>query len=141
MSQLHARTSQTGLKKIGGSCTYLFNLILARQCVNEGMCRADGGKSVIVKYLTSSKLTRLQLRDAAFRRTLLLQCLVLLHACAHPIPKKAKPGGGGGPKQPVPVLKEKQARALLSALGEQVFTSGIGYWLMSIEYIYDTSCV
>lgn len=77
---------------------------------------ADGGTSVIVKYLTSSKLTRLQLRDAAFRRTLLLQCLVLLHACAHPIPKKANPGRGA--KQPVPVLKEKQARAILSAAGD-----------------------
>lgn len=64
---------------------------------------------MIVKYLTSSKLTRLQLRDAAFRRTLLLQCLVLLQACANPIPRKAKPGGGGT-KLPVPGLKEKQAR-------------------------------
>ena len=45
---------------------------------------AENGQSVIVKYLTSSKLTLLQLRDAAFRRTLLVQCLVLLHACAHP---------------------------------------------------------
>lgn len=77
---------------------------------------ADGGKSVIVKYLTSSKLTRLQLRDAAFRRTLLLQCLVLLHACAHPIPRKAKPGGGGT-KTPVPVLKEKQARSHCADVG------------------------
>lgn len=65
---------------------------------------------MIVKYLTSSKLTRLQLRDAAFRRTLLLQCLVLLHARANPIPRKSKPGGGGT-KLPVPVLKEKQARS------------------------------
>lgn len=92
---------------------------------------ADGGKSVIVKYLTSSKLTRLQLRDAAFRRTLLLQCLVLLHACAHPISKKSQPGGGG-PKLPVPVLKEKQARAFLSAFGEQAFMSGIGHVLTSV---------
>lgn len=76
---------------------------------------------MIVKYLTSSKLTRLQLRDAAFRRTLLLQCLVLLHACAHPIPRKSDPGRRL-PKQPVPVLKEKQARAILSAVGgEQAF--------------------
>ena len=76
------------------------------------MCNADRGKSVIVKYLTSSKLTRLQLRDAAFRRTLLLQCLVLLHACAHPIAKKPNPIGTAGPKTVVPPLKEKQASAV-----------------------------
>lgn len=85
--------------------------------MTESICHADGGKSVIVKYLTSSKLTRLQLRDAAFRRTLLLQCLVLLHACAHPILRKAKPGGAVGQKLPVPVLKEKQVRACYLLVG------------------------
>lgn len=53
-------------------------------CPEQNLCCAENGQSVIVKYLTSSKLTLLQLRDAAFRRTLLVQCLVLLHACAHP---------------------------------------------------------
>lgn len=53
--------------------------------VVEQICgSAENGESVIVKYLTSSKLTSLQLRDAAFRRTLLVQCLVLLHALQHP---------------------------------------------------------
>ena len=55
---------------------------------------------MIVKYLTSSKLTKLQLRDAAFRRTLLVQCLILLHACAHPKHAVNKP--------PAHQLKEKQ---------------------------------
>lgn len=114
------------------------------------MCCTEGGKSVIVKYLTSSKLTRLQLRDAAFRRTLLLQCLVLLHACAHPILRKAKPGGAVGQKLPVPVLKEKQVRAwflhnlylkgiFLPAGGHQAFTPGIGHVGMRM-CMCDMSC-
>ena len=57
---------------------------------------------MIVKYLTSSKLTKLQLRDAAFRRTLLLQCLILLHACAHPKHAVNKP--------PAHQLKDKQVQ-------------------------------
>lgn len=76
-------------------------------CQSEGhACLADGGKSVIVKYLTSSKLTKLQLRDAAFRRTLLLQCLILLHACAHPKHAVNKP--------PAHQLKEKQVQLCFS---------------------------
>lgn len=63
---------------------------------------------MIVKYLTSSKLTRLQLRDAAFRRTLLVQCLVLLHACAHP--KHAVN------KAPLRQLREKQASLLYAGI-------------------------
>ena len=68
----------------------------------------DGGKSVIVKYLTTSKLTRLQLRDAAFRRTLLVQCLILLHACAHPKHSATKPAQHQ--------LKEKQASSSIAAV-------------------------
>ena len=35
---------------------------------------------MMVKYLTSSRLTKLQLRDAAMRRTVLTQCILLLHS-------------------------------------------------------------
>ncbi|DBA90252.1 hypothetical protein WJX77_005954 [Trebouxia sp. C0004] len=72
----------------------------------------DGGKSMIVKYLTSSKLTKLQLRDAAFRRTLLVQCLILLHACAHPKHAVNKP--------PTHQLKEKQVQEL-AQLQQQLY--------------------
>lgn len=72
----------------------------------------DGGKSMIVKYLTSSKLTKLQLRDAAFRRTLLVQCLILLHACAHPKHAVNKP--------PAHQLKEKQVQEL-AQLQQQLY--------------------
>ncbi|KAL0042710.1 hypothetical protein WJX79_008364 [Trebouxia sp. C0005] len=72
----------------------------------------DGGKSMIVKYLTSSKLTKLQLRDAAFRRTLLVQCLILLHACAHPKHAVNKP--------PMHQLKEKQVQEL-AQLQQQLY--------------------
>jgi len=37
-----------------------------------------------VKYLSSPKLMRLQLSDAAFRRHFLVQALVFLNACQHP---------------------------------------------------------
>ena len=41
-----------------------------------------------VKYLSSRKLIRLQLQDAALRRHFLLQALIFLHACQHPVVKK-----------------------------------------------------
>ena len=93
---------------------------------------ADGGKSVIVKYLTSSKLTKLQLRDAAFRRTLLVQCLVLLHACEHP----RHPTVG----KPLPKLKEKQVRimpnllqstcgSLLRMIKDSIVLCGLCHWI------------
>lgn len=37
-----------------------------------------------VKYLSSSKLMRLQLQDAGFRRQFLVQALIFLHCCRHP---------------------------------------------------------
>ena len=37
-----------------------------------------------MKYLTSSKLLHLQLRDPAFRKHFLLQCLILAHYCQRP---------------------------------------------------------
>ena len=37
-----------------------------------------------MKYLSSSKLMRLQLQDAGFRRQFLTQALVFLHCCCHP---------------------------------------------------------
>jgi hypothetical protein len=45
---------------------------------------AGDGQGVSVKYLSSSRLMGLQLRDATFRRHFLLQCLILMqasHAC------------------------------------------------------------
>eukprot|EP00887_Chlorella_sp_A99_P000489 scaffold17.g489.t1 len=47
-----------------------------------GAAAADGGSSV--KYLSSSRLIGLQLRDATFRRHFLLQCLVLMQYAERP---------------------------------------------------------
>ena len=47
----------------------------------NGLTALGGGgetESYCVKYLTSSKLLHLQLRDPAFRRHFLLQCLILM---------------------------------------------------------------
>lgn len=78
---------------------------------------AENGQSVIVKYLTSSKLTLLQLRDAAFRRTLLVQCLVLLHACAHPRQSAIKAATA---------LKERQVSNLLPTHNANIQTTQFG---------------
>lgn len=37
-----------------------------------------------MKHLSSPKLMRLQLQDAAFRRHFLVQALLFLQACQHP---------------------------------------------------------
>ena len=42
------------------------------------------GELPAVKYLSSSKLMRLQLQDAGFRRQFLTQALIFLHCCANP---------------------------------------------------------
>ena len=50
---------------------------------------AGDGQGASVKYLSSSRLMGLQLRDATFRRHFLLQCLILMqasHACAAALP-------------------------------------------------------
>ncbi|KAK9808915.1 hypothetical protein WJX72_006363 [[Myrmecia] bisecta] len=57
------------------------------------------GDAVAPKYLSSSKLIGLQLRDSALRRHFLLQCVILLHACQHV-------------KAPVDTLKPKQVTEL-----------------------------
>ncbi|KAI3431826.1 hypothetical protein D9Q98_010579 [Chlorella vulgaris] len=44
----------------------------------------DEGRGASVKYLSSSRLINLQLRDATFRRHFLLQCLVLMQWCERP---------------------------------------------------------
>lgn len=57
------------------------------QCtpVHKVMCHVGGEDEVAqVKYLTSSRLLGLQLRDATFRRYLLTQALILLHHCQNP---------------------------------------------------------
>ena len=41
-----------------------------------------------VSYLSSARLMSLQLGDPALRRTFLVQCLILLHACQHPDKKE-----------------------------------------------------
>ena len=43
--------------------------------------------ALTVKYLSSPKLMRLQLQDAALRRHFLLQALLFLHACQNPVVK------------------------------------------------------
>lgn len=50
-----------------------------------------GGGGASVKYLSSSRLMGLQLRDATFRRHFLVQCLVLMQAS--PILCRAAPPG------------------------------------------------
>ena len=61
---------------------------------------AGGIGDLHLKYLTSSKLTKLQLADSAFQRTVLTQCLIFLDACLHrPFPAD---------EQNPPVLKEAQ---------------------------------
>ncbi len=61
---------------------------------------AGGVGDLHLKYLTSSKLTKLQLADSAFQRTVLTQCLIFLDACLHrPFPAD---------EQNPPGLKEAQ---------------------------------
>ena len=55
-----------------------------------------------MKYLSSSKLLRLQLQDAGLRRHFLLQVLIFLHAVRHV--------GRLPPKAAAPTLKDRQAR-------------------------------
>lgn len=45
---------------------------------------SGAGELPAVKYLSSSKLMRLQLQDAGFRRQWLTQALIFLHCCTHP---------------------------------------------------------
>ncbi|KAL4423622.1 hypothetical protein ABPG77_009209 [Micractinium sp. CCAP 211/92] len=45
---------------------------------------AGDGQGSSVKYLSSSRLMGLQLRDATFRRHFLLQCLILMQWCERP---------------------------------------------------------
>lgn len=52
---------------------------------------AGDGQGSSVKYLSSSRLMGLQLRDATFRRHFLLQCLILMQVCVC-----VREGGGGG---------------------------------------------
>ena len=61
-----------------------------------------------MKYLSSSKLLKLQLQDAGLRRHFLLQVLIFLHAVRHvgKLPVKAA----------APALKDRQARAHIRCL-------------------------
>ena len=59
------------------------------------------GSSAAVKYLSSSKLLRLQLQDAGLRRHFLLQVLIFLHAVRHVGKQPLKAAS--------PVLKDRQA--------------------------------
>ena len=65
--------------------------------------RADGEGLCAVKYLSSSRLLKLQLRDATFRRHFLLQVLIFLHTVQHP--------GKGAPPEAQGGLKPKQVPA------------------------------
>ncbi|PSC69291.1 THO complex subunit 1 isoform X1 isoform B [Micractinium conductrix] len=60
--------------------------------VGEGAAAgaANGGQGASVKYLSSSRLMSLQLRDATFRRHFLLQCLILMQWCERPRQKEKK---------------------------------------------------
>ncbi|CAL8470063.1 g9605 [Coccomyxa elongata] len=61
--------------------------------------------ALTVKYLSSPKLMRLQLSDAALRRHFLLQALVFLHACQHPV---LKPGTQQAKQAKQEALRSKQ---------------------------------
>ena len=61
---------------------------------SAGADSSDGG-GISVKYLSSSRLMGLQLRDATFRRHFLLQCLILMQARAH-LGRGLEGGGQGG---------------------------------------------
>lgn len=50
----------------------------------SGLTPLDEDQSYAVKYLTSSKLLHLQMRDPAFRRHFLLQCIILMQYCRMP---------------------------------------------------------
>ncbi|KAG2441455.1 hypothetical protein HXX76_003077 [Chlamydomonas incerta] len=62
----------------------------------DGGGDAAGGGGAGARYLTSSKLFGLQLRDCTFRRNFLLQCLALLQYIEQPnkADKSGLPGGG-----------------------------------------------
>lgn len=60
--------------------------------------RKSDGLGISVKYLSSSRLLGLQLRDATLRRHFLLQCLILMHWCENPHQKEAVVGSAKGLK-------------------------------------------
>ena len=62
-----------------------------------------------VSYLSSARLMSLQMGDPALRRTFLVQCLILLHACQHP-DKKEKDA-----------LRGKQVSPCSASLGGKAF--------------------
>lgn len=57
----------------------------------------DDAERLTVQYLSSSKLMGLQLANADVRQQFLLQCLILLQACAQP--KKVNKGNELKPRQ------------------------------------------
>ncbi len=69
--------------------------------------------ALTVKYLSSPKLMRLQLSDAALRRHFLLQALVFLHACQHPV---LKPGTQQAKQAKLEALRSKQVHPLSALL-------------------------
>ena len=77
----------------------------------SGSCAGGGGASAAVKYLSSSKLLKLQLQDVGLRRHFLLQVLIFLHAVRHvgKVPMGAA----------VPALKDRQARKHTTRVPQQ----------------------
>ncbi|PRW33147.1 THO complex subunit 1 [Chlorella sorokiniana] len=75
-----------------------------------GSSAADGGgadgQGASVKYLSSSRLMGLQLRDATFRRHFLLQCLILMQWCERPR-QKDKTGLRSKPLEDLQELRMK----------------------------------
>ncbi|KAK9915708.1 hypothetical protein WJX75_002974 [Coccomyxa subellipsoidea] len=74
--------------------------------------------ALTVKYLSSPKLMRLQLQDAALRRHFLLQALLFLHACQNPVVKTGTAAAQQAKKEALrskQVLEAEELEGLLYA--------------------------
>ncbi|KAF5841715.1 THO complex subunit 1 transcription elongation factor-domain-containing protein [Dunaliella salina] len=71
-------------KKVTVKAGYSFSQAPTQQGAEGAAGAADAHTTSTVKYLSSSKLFGLQMRDASFRRQFLVQCAALLHCTQKP---------------------------------------------------------
>ena len=111
----------------------------------QGGAEDQGHVALTVQYLSSSRLMRVQLANPDFRRHFLMQCLILLQACALP---------GRAEKD---FLRGKQVRPFLPSYGSgcawhsvhlvhahvwlnQVIMSGCAYVLLLVSCAAESVC-
>ncbi|GHP09271.1 hypothetical protein PPROV_000800800 [Pycnococcus provasolii] len=113
--------------------------------ITSATAPADADEALCeVKYLTSPKLFKLQVRDANFRRHFLLQCLIMCHHLAPrtPLPRGTQPTAGLAPTLPPMLIKEVKSTldAVYDALdaspgpAKQSFTKAVVDTIMLEEH-------